>query len=241
MSATLGWTCAGMVLAGLQGIVNESWHAWSGSRSELLPLQWEIVAQLLLHAVVVAMVAMAVRLTRVPMRDYLGLVRPRAGDILLAIGCGVAGWIVLSALAGSPMFVSAALPSTDGVEMVLLVLSLWTLVAVAGPLAEELLFRGFMHYGLQSRLGAVGTLVVTSLMFGLIHRAYGRGWDWVIVTFCFGLVFGWLRWRSRGIAVPLAAHMTFNLIIVTGGLCWWPDGDTLTRSSISLTMACVVS
>ena len=218
ISATIAWTCALMVLASLQGIANESWRAWSGQSAKLLSLNLDIMAQLALYAAVVTLIVVLVRLTRVPVRTYLGFADLRARDVLLGLGCGLASWIIVSVLASTPIINHFSPSSTMNAEQVFLSLSLWILVTVAGPVAEELLFRGFLHHGLRRQLGAIGTLLVTSIMFALIHRGYGYGWDHVIFAFVYGLMLGGLRWYTGGTTASLAAHVMVNGIPVTAGL-----------------------
>jgi len=218
ISATLAWTCALIVLASLQGIANESWRAWSGQSAKLLSLNLDIMAQLALYAAVVTLIVVLVRLTRVPVRTYLGFADLRARDVLLGLGCGLASWIIVSVLASTPIINHFSPSSTMNAEQVFLSLSLWILVTVAGPVAEELLFRGFLHHGLRRQLGAIGTLLVTSIMFALIHRGYGYGWDHVIFAFVYGLMLGGLRWYTGGTTASLAAHVMVNGIPVTAGL-----------------------
>jgi len=124
----------------------------------------------------------------------------------------------VSVLASTPIINHFSPSSTMNAEQVFLNLSLWILVTVAGPVAEELLFRGFLYHGLRRQLGAIATLLVTSIMFALIHRGYGYGWDHVIFAFVYGLMFGGLRWYTGGTTASLAAHVMVNGIPITAGL-----------------------
>ena len=86
---------------------------------------------------------------------------------------------------------------------------------VFAPFIEESFFRGFLWFGIQTRLGNLGALLVTSAMFVLIHDNYwyhDGGVDWLVVAnfFVVGLTFGWLRWRTGGTVVPMIAHAASN-------------------------------
>lgn len=76
-------------------------------------------------------------------------------------------------------------------------------MAVASGLGEELFFRGLL-------VPAVG-LVVSSLLFGLLHQAPGRArFVWMAWASIMGLVFA-LVFRATGSLVgPLFAHVTIN-------------------------------
>ncbi len=88
---------------------------------------------------------------------------------------------------------------------------LWVAVIVAAPIFEELFFRGFLIAGLRrGSLGDAGAIVLTSAMWATIHIQYGL---YEITTiFIFGLVLGLARVGSRSLWVPVAMHMTANLV-----------------------------
>lgn len=88
---------------------------------------------------------------------------------------------------------------------------LWVAIIVAAPLFEELFFRGFLITGLrQGSLGDAGAIVLTSVAWASIHIQYGL---YEITTiFIFGLILGVARIGSRSLWVPVAMHMTANLV-----------------------------
>jgi len=88
---------------------------------------------------------------------------------------------------------------------------LWLAIVVAAPIFEELFFRGFLLEGLRrSNLGDAGAIVLTSLSWASIHIQYGL---YEIGTiFIFGLALGLARVGSRSLWVPIAMHMTANLV-----------------------------
>jgi len=48
-------------------------------------------------------------------------------------------------------------------------LAMFLTVVVAAPLAEEGMFRGVLYSSLRSRIGAIGAIAITSVLFGLVH------------------------------------------------------------------------
>jgi membrane protease YdiL (CAAX protease family) len=110
-------------------------------------------------------------------------------------------------------------------------------ILVLTTIPEEFAFRGVL-LGSALRLWGTGrALLVTSALFGLWHieptlhmmahnRTVGRASDSVIgevlfvlgavaVTFVAGLLFSWLRLRSRSLIAPLVAHIATNGIALT--------------------------
>lgn len=88
---------------------------------------------------------------------------------------------------------------------------LWLAIIIASPFFEELFVRGFLLEGLRrGPVGDAGAIVLTSLFWASIHIQYGL---YEIGTiFILGLVLGLARLGSRSIWVPIAMHMTANLV-----------------------------
>lgn len=82
-------------------------------------------------------------------------------------------------------------------------------IATAASLSEEVFFRGF----LQPRLGLLGQAV----LFALAHLSYVNVLQ-VVVTFALGLLFGILYQRTRSLWAPIAAHFTFNLLMLLAAI-----------------------
>jgi membrane protease YdiL (CAAX protease family) len=83
---------------------------------------------------------------------------------------------------------------------------------IAAPVMEEFVVRGFMFRGwLQSFLGPVGSIVVTSVLWAMIHTQYNWfGRFWIFVT---GLVLGHFRWRSNSTWLTVMVHSAINIVL----------------------------
>ena len=91
----------------------------------------------------------------------------------------------------------------------------WAAIALCAPVAEEVLFRGFLFPGLlESRLRAPGTILLTSLIFALVHAGQ---YDWVdlLQVGTVGILLGIARVRSGTLLAPLAMHVALNLTSLT--------------------------
>jgi uncharacterized protein len=121
---------------------------------------------------------------------------------------------VLAPYGGAPRF---ALRLPEGLPLLALV----QLLVVALP--EELFYRGFVQTAwartapsrggvvLGARLGA--GFVWTQLLFAAGHLVVLQPWR--LGTFFPGLLFGWLRERTGGLAAPIVLHALSNLFIAT--------------------------
>jgi uncharacterized protein len=83
-------------------------------------------------------------------------------------------------------------------------------VVIFAPLFEETFFRGFLFKGLkESAVGAVGTILLTSLLWALLHLQYNI--FGMAQIFVLGLVFGAIRLKTNSLWAPLSLHVFWNL------------------------------
>jgi len=213
LAATLVWGTAGIAALMIFWITGQlPWQL--GSHPVLVLVSFGHVAAL-------TMVMTALWFHGLPVRDTLALPSLRWRDVSRGALFGVLGYLLLffvyalipliqSALGGSAGVPAFLPPRLDGAGLTLV--SLWFGMVVAAPIAEELLFRGLIYRGLSdSRLGALGAVVLTSIAFGLVHYP-GFGWPRVIGTACIGLLFGWLRWHGGNTWAGMVAHAVMNLM-----------------------------
>ncbi|CAN7477462.1 MULTISPECIES: CPBP family intramembrane glutamic endopeptidase [Pseudomonas] len=81
-------------------------------------------------------------------------------------------------------------------------------------LVEEALFRGYIQGGLSQRFKHLSygnnlALLLTSLLFGLVHA--GAGWQWVLLSGLAGVGYG-LAYRFGGLGAAIATHFLLNLL-----------------------------
>ena len=104
-----------------------------------------------------------------------------------------------------------ALDEADGNIVIALLL-----VAVVGPVAEEIFFRGFVLTGLLRRFGVARALLLSSLLFGAFHIDPGA----ILLTFMLGLVLGWVYLKTGSIWPAIFAHSLHNAVAVLATKYW---------------------
>jgi len=81
---------------------------------------------------------------------------------------------------------------------------------VFGGLGQEVLFRGLILFSLQRWKGRKLALVVSSVLFGLMHVR--QGVTGVIGTILIGGYWGWVALKTRNIIGTTLAHGFYNFI-----------------------------
>lgn len=145
--------------------------------------------------------------------EYLALNWPRPRQLLLAFAVTA---VLLIAEAHFQAFVDA---DTSWIAPSLKVYGraglLIFLIAgcLAAPIMEEFIFRGFLFRGWsQSFAGPTGAIVLTSVIWALIHTQYD--WSGQFCIFVSGLVLGYLRWRSNSTWLTVIVHSTINIVVL---------------------------
>ncbi|HTE19404.1 MAG TPA: type II CAAX endopeptidase family protein [Armatimonadota bacterium] len=92
------------------------------------------------------------------------------------------------------------------VALVLLVL----IVGLVGPVAEEVFFRGFAYRAFKERFGVRGGVVLSALLFALIHGNPIA----LVPIFVAGALLAWLYERTGSLAAPILLHCGNNLLSV---------------------------
>jgi membrane protease YdiL (CAAX protease family) len=156
---------------------------------------------------------LAIKVRKWRLADYLALTAPRPRDIALGIGAFVLLIVAFEAVAvifGMDDGSAATDDTYRAARLSGVLPMLWLEVVVVAPLSEELFFRGFLHRGwAASRLGVVGTVFLTAVLWALLHQQYN--WLGIAVIFCMGLTLGWLRQRTGSLVLTMVLHALNNL------------------------------
>lgn len=196
---------------------------WDISRSENMKGTVLIVSQALLSVAMMVFMWAVVRLRRggpfwrtVGWREFhIGqMTRPAAVSACLFGGVTLAVMVqLLSALAGK----RGHLPIEEmfrNRQTILLLMALGILVA---PLVEETMFRGFIYPVLARRFGIAAGIVITGILFGLMHAAQlWGGWGQIILLMIVGVIFTYVRARTGTVWASFLFHLGYNGILFLG-------------------------
>lgn len=89
---------------------------------------------------------------------------------------------------------------------------LWFAMIVAAPVFEEVFFRGFLFEGLRhTSIGVTGAILIPTLVWTLLHASQYDVF-YLSLIIIIGLLLGVARHFTGSLYVPIAMHMTNNLI-----------------------------
>jgi uncharacterized protein len=88
------------------------------------------------------------------------------------------------------------------------------MAVLIAPLVEETVFRGYLYPLFAKNLGAVPGIVITGVLFGLMH-APQLGWTWGLVAMLItvGIIFTFARARSGTVLASYLLHLGYNSMI----------------------------
>jgi len=96
--------------------------------------------------------------------------------------------------------------------------AMWVFLAVicvGAPLSEELLFRGFLFSALaKTKLGLVGTALITTLLWTSLHMGYSV--YGLVEVLGIGLFLSWILVRTGSLWVTILCHGIYNTVVAVG-------------------------
>lgn len=186
-----------------------------GSRGRAL---YAMVYYLLMSAGGLGVLAWCLRRYR-PLPEGWFTLKPRAS----ALAWGLGGYLVALPLmlgvsllnqqlwdgqGGSNPLLQTVLQEQDPVALLLFFLT----AAVAAPLFEEVLFRGFLLPSLTRYLPLSGAIALSSLVFAAAHLSLSE----VLPLTALGALLGFVYSRSRNLLAPMVLHSAWNSATMLG-------------------------
>jgi uncharacterized protein len=128
----------------------------------------------------------------------------------LTVGLAEANvWVVQETIGGAAI-ANEAMYAAAGYSFVAAMLA----IAVQPALIEELAFRGVIFARLQPLLDGRTTVIVTAVMFMVVHLALLS----LVFLLSMGLLLGWLRLRSQSLYPGMVLHLLHNTTVLA--LSW---------------------
>jgi membrane protease YdiL (CAAX protease family) len=95
---------------------------------------------------------------------------------------------------------------------VFVIIYLGIIAGIIAPISEELFFRGFLYPALRTRIGKIGAILISSLIFSLLHMEIAT----ILPIFVLGVLFAWLYEKTADISVAIFVHSLHNSATLIG-------------------------
>ncbi len=103
---------------------------------------------------------------------------------------------------------------------------------VVAPLVEETVFRGYIYPVLARGFGVPAGIIVTGVLFGLLHaQQLWGGWSQIGLIVLVGILFTYVRARTGTVLASYFFHLGYNswlffgFFVATGGLRHFPGNS----------------
>ena len=120
----------------------------------------------------------------------------------LVILVSLANQVIWQGQGGSNPILPIALEGKDPAAMAIFFVT----AAIAAPLFEEFLFRGFLLASLTRYFPTWGAIVLSSLIFAVAHLSLSE----VIPLMTLGMILGFVYTRSQNLLAPMLLHSLWN-------------------------------
>ena len=179
----------------------------------------QFVYTLLVEAVSVLIVWSLIRYYKSSWK-FIGLMWPKLKDIFYALSGFVTYFIVYAILIDAT---TRLIPSLNinqqqsigfnNATTVAELLMAFASLVILPPIAEEIIFRGFLYQGLRRKWSFRTATVITSVLFATPHLLEGAGgllWVGAIDTFVLSIILCYLREKTGRLAASMGVHALKN-------------------------------
>lgn len=144
--------------------------------------------------------------------DYWALKQVNTKELIKWLIVGLIFWLIATSAEeffkiNVEQFMLDVKGAINSLEMAILML---VTICLVGPVVEELVFRGWLFSQIeQTKLGSIGALFLSSILFTVIHTQYDSLIT-VIMIFMQSLFLGFIRYKTCNISYSIAIHILFN-------------------------------
>lgn len=145
----------------------------------------------------------------ITLKEYLGLRLFKKKHLLIFFGILIVFFILniyLEKLFPQLQSADSTIGSYTGSGLILFGIA----AVIFAPIFEESFFRGFLFAGFyQSRIGAFGAIILTSIFFAVLHFQYGAAG--ILIIFVLAVFLGIVRLVTKSLIATISFHALWNL------------------------------
>lgn len=119
----------------------------------------------------------------------------------------------VSNLAGAPK----DLPIEELMHSRAALIALLATSVLVAPLIEETVFRGLLYPVIARRLGMLPGVVITGILFGMVHaQQLWPAWKQIGLICLVGVIFTWVRASRKTVWASYIMHLSYNTALLIG-------------------------
>ena len=190
----------------------------SQTASENLDTQSMLWGSLMWWGLILGPILLSLRYRGFKLSSVFGIDRMPVGrSLLLGIALLIASYPMVVAVGVLMSILLKVNPTTDQQEVMRIFESETTaaqripiivLAVVVAPVAEELAFRGYLYGVIKRYFGAVPSLILSGMLFALIHLNLPSFFPLLVLGWVFALAYE----LSGSLLVPMTMHALFNAL-----------------------------
>lgn len=156
----------------------------------------------------------------ITLASLLNVKKPTPKTLILMLIMFFSGYIVINLIATNITNILSIIPPEhdSGHKLnqlnVLEVLLFFASLTIAGPIMEEILFRGIFLLKLKDNFNTIAALILSSFIFSMLHYS---GYQ-QISAFITGLLFAIITLKTNGIFYSIIGHILFNSLTTILGI-----------------------
>ena len=176
---------------------------------QLIPTTITVIPWMLLVSCLATLAAVAIiaKLRDLDLRKFASLNPTKPAVVIFALFFGIGFSLAFNSLVNMPGLEVLQDYETSLAQSMLFGSILTAIIgSTIVPIAEEIVFRGFMLNELRRGWGLLFSMLFSSIIFGILHGTAA----WAVFAAVLGLLLAWLALRTRSIYPAIAAHMGIN-------------------------------
>jgi len=96
------------------------------------------------------------------------------------------------------------------------------MMVVLAPIFEELIYRGIILDGLLKRYSATISILVSSILFSVVHMNLPQ----ILPALVAGIFMGWVYYKTKNVTLTILIHACMNLTGFIEGILWNPQYES---------------
>jgi len=165
----------------------------------------------------IGVLATAIQIRGVSFSEYIGLALPSKQQIIVSLVMLDIFVVLVEGsiyLLGGNLVPAFQIDVYQSAKAIMALPALFSALVLMAPIAEEIMFRGFLYRSLTQQPGKeIYAIIITTLAWSLLHVQYDL--MGLMQVFAMGLFLGAVRWKTGSTGLTILMHVMLNFQAMT--------------------------